>query len=287
MPDLDAQSLKFDPETHFAFGANWAAYGRTVTEDDIEHATRELRRLLGREDLSGARFLDVGCGSGIHALAALRLGAASVTAVDFDPKSVETARALLARWWTGGNYDIRQGNVFLLTPAADGQFDIVYSWGVLHHTGDMWAGVDRVAELVRDGGLLAIALYRKTPMCGFWRWEKRRYTHGGRLFRGSAVGLFIAARFVRDAARLKNPFARIGVHNRKRGMKWYTDVIDWLGGYPYESASPDEVTARLEPAGFRLKQMFKARRDLGILGSGNAEYLFEKQAEDRGFSDVS
>ncbi|HYN39418.1 MAG TPA: class I SAM-dependent methyltransferase [Rhodospirillales bacterium] len=277
MPDRTTDALKFDATTHFGFGKNWAAYSRTVTEDDIQNAVREMQRLFGRDDLAGARFLDIGCGSGIHTLAALRLGAASVTAVDFDEKSVATASTLVGQWWTGSKPLIRQGNVFELTPAECGRFDIVYSWGVLHHTGDMWTALDRAAALVDDGGTLAIALYRKTPMCGFWRWEKRRFTHGGALFRGSAIGLFVAARFVRDVARLKNPFTKIGAHNRKRGMKWYIDVLDWLGGYPYESARPEDVVARLEAAGFRLKQMFKARRDLGILGSGNAEYVFEKR----------
>lgn len=278
MPDHDADALKFDPSTHFGFGENWATYSRTVTEADIELAMKEMRRMLGRNDLAGKRFLDVGCGSGIHALAALRLGAATVTAVDFDENSVATARALVGRWWPRDNYLIRQANVFQLSPENEQRFDIVYSWGILHHTGDMWAAVDRVSELVDQGGTLAIALYRKTPMCGFWRWEKRHFTHGGSMFRGAAIGLFVAARFGRDVARLKNPLSKIRAHSRKRGMKWYTDVLDWLGGYPYESARAEEVVARLGKAGFRLRQMFKTRRDLGILGSGNAEYVFERQA---------
>lgn len=278
MPDHEVDALKFDASTHFGFGKNWAVYSRTVTERDIELAVKEMRRMLRRNDLAGMRFLDVGCGSGIHALAALRLGADTVTAVDFDENSLATARTLVGRWWPRHNYMLRQANVFQLSPEDGNRFDIVYSWGVLHHTGDMWTAVDRVTELVDEGGTLAIALYRKTPMCGFWRWEKRHFTHGGLMFRGAAIGLFVAARFGRDVARLKNPFAKIHAHSRKRGMKWYTDVLDWLGGYPYESASAEEVVARLEKAGFRLKQMFKTRRDLGILGSGNAEYVFERRA---------
>ncbi|MBK8174919.1 MAG: class I SAM-dependent methyltransferase [Rhodospirillales bacterium] len=274
--ETDVESLKYDRGTHFEFGKNWTAYSLTVTEDDIARSMREMRRMLGRESLHGLRFLDIGCGSGIHALAALRLGAAMVTAIDIDPHSVGAARALIGQHWAQANYLIREGNVFLLTPDDLGHFDLVYSWGVLHHTGDMWTAIRRAAGFVEPGGTLAIALYRKTPMCAFWRWEKRRYTRGGPFFRGAAIGVFVAARVLRDAVRLKNPMAKIRVHNEKRGMKWYTDVIDWLGGYPYESASPKEVAAFLEPIGFRPRATFKARRDLGLLGSGNAEYTFEK-----------
>jgi 2-polyprenyl-3-methyl-5-hydroxy-6-metoxy-1,4-benzoquinol methylase len=271
------ETLKYDPSTHFAIGENWAAYSRTVTHNDVANAVREMQRLLGRRDLAGRRFLDIGCGSGIHALAALKLGAASVTAVDIDSTSVATASALIRQHWNKNNYTVRQANIFALAPQDVGRFDVVYSWGVLHHTGDMWTAISRAADLLKDGGLLAIALYRKTPMCGFWRREKRWYVRSGRLARGFAVGTFVTARFLRDAARMKNPLAKIRAHtHKKRGMKWYNDVVDWLGGYPYESAAPEEVIAHLEAAGLRLKQMFKGRRDLGLLGSGNAEYVFEK-----------
>lgn len=271
-----SDALKHDPETHFQFGQNWARYGKTITPEDIAISEADLKRLLALDDLSGKSFLDIGCGSGIHALAALRLGAATVQGIDIDRNSVATAQTVLDAHWEGDNYKVRQANIFEITPAELGSFDIVYSWGVLHHTGDMWTAIRNAAAFVKPGGLFTIAIYRKTPWCGFWRWEKERYVRGGRIYRGFAVSVYVVLRVLRDLLRLRNPLKKILGHNRKRGMKWYTDVIDWIGGYPYESATAEEITAFVEPLGFRLVQSAKTKNKSGFLGSGNAEYLFRK-----------
>lgn len=277
MPEpLKQDALKHDVATHFAFGKNWARYGETITPDDIAISEANLKHLLGLEDLSGKTFLDIGCGSGIHALAALRMGARAVHGIDIDEDSVATARAVVAAHWNRPNYGFERANIFEVTPEQLGRFDVVYSWGVLHHTGDMWSAIDNASKLVADGGLFAIAIYRKTRFCGFWRWEKRLYTRSGRVVRGLIVGLYTALRVLRDLFRLRNPLRKIASHNRKRGMKWYTDVIDWVGGYPYESATPEEIGTFLQARGFRLERSAKTKSKSGFLGSGNAEYLFRK-----------
>ena len=271
-----SDALKHDAETHFEFGKNWARYSETITQEDIDVARAELKKFLALEDLSGKTFLDIGCGSGIHALAALELGAASVQGIDIDEDSVATAQAVISAHWDRPNFKIEQGNIFEVSPEKLGRFDIVYSWGVLHHTGDMWGAIRNAAAFVKPDGLFAIAIYRKTRYCGFWRWEKELYTRSGRLYRGFAVGLYVVLRVLRDLLRLRNPLKKILGHNRKRGMKWYTDVIDWIGGYPYESATPDEIRDFVEAMGFRLEQTAKTKNKSGFLGSGNAEYLFRK-----------
>lgn len=271
-----SDALKHDAQTHFEFGKNWARYGQTITEDDIAISRDNLQRLLGLDDLSGKRFLDIGCGSGIHALSALKLGAESVRAVDIDEDAVATAKGVLAANWTEPNVEVAQANIFEASAEEWGQFNVVYSWGVLHHTGDMWGAIRNAAALVKPGGIFAIAIYRKTGFCGFWRWEKALYTRLGKLYRGPVIALYILLRALRDLLRLRNPLRKIRGHNRKRGMKWYTDVIDWLGGYPYESATPKEIQDFVEPLGFRLEQSFKVKPKSGVLGTGNAEYQFRK-----------
>jgi SAM-dependent methyltransferase len=269
--------LRFDHDGHFAFGQNWARYGKSVDMTDVADAQQELARFLELKSLSGKRFLDVGCGSGIHALAALRLGADFVHAVDFDPVSVETAKLIISEYWNKDNYKVEAGNILTLSRRDISNFDIVYSWGVLHHTGDMWTAIERAANFVADGGLFAIAIYRRTPLCGFWRWEKKLFTRGGPVIRAISISVYVTLRFLRDLVRLKNPF-RIRSGDRRRGMKWSTDIIDWLGGYPYESASADEIRRFVEHLGLGLKSAHKTRVSWGLLGTGNAEYLFEKPA---------
>lgn len=140
-------------DTHFAFGKNWAAYAEKVTAAEIAEAERGLIRLLGSERLDGERFLDIGCGSGLHSLAALRLGAREVVAVDLDPDSVATTQALLDRHAPrGAVFRVEAVSVFDLRPEAMGTFDTVYSWGVLHHTGDMERAIRCAAAMVGTEG---------------------------------------------------------------------------------------------------------------------------------------
>ncbi len=68
---------------------------------------------------------------------------------------------------------------------------------------------------------------------------------------------------------MRDPFKKIGGHNRKRGTKWYTDVIDWLGGYPYDSATPAEIKEFVEGLGCRLEQTAKTKNKPGLLGTGD------------------
>jgi 2-polyprenyl-6-hydroxyphenyl methylase/3-demethylubiquinone-9 3-methyltransferase len=271
--------LKFDVTTHFAFGRNWAEYARHINETTIEFATAELRRLAG--PIEGLSFLDIGCGSGLHSLAALRLGAIRVLAVDFDPVSVETANRVIGGHWRQGNFECRRGNVFVdLNPGA-GQFDVVYSWGVLHHTGAMWDAIERAAAMVAPGGRLVLAIYRKTPLCGFWRAEKNLYRRLPRVLQAPLDLAYVLACTSGYLLSGRNPVREIRAYRSRRGMSWWHDIRDWMGGFPYESAHRVELEAFLARLGFRLTRAFKDRPArwvvrLGLLGSGCAEYVFER-----------
>lgn len=258
----------------FQFGDNWASYAETITDERVRLAEQGLTRLLGTDGLRGRSFLDIGSGSGIHSAAAARLGAAKIVAVDLDPNSVKTTRAVIARWAPDVSVDARQQSVFDIPDSQT--FDIVYSWGVLHHTGAMWRAIEKAASLVSPGGMLAIALYGKTPLCGFWCAEKRLYINSPAFFQAALRGIYKGAFLGQMILRGQNPLAFVRTYQAIRGMNWTHDVHDWLGGYPYESATPDEVKQRLNASKFDLvRHCPRPPSRLGLFGTGCDEYVFK------------
>lgn len=261
----------------FEFGKNWQSYAEGVDDEKIGEAVRRLQSLAEPLDFAGKTFLDIGCGSGLHSLAALRLGVVWVRALDLDEYSVGTTRAVLGRFCPQGPYSIEQKSVFDLKPESDGVFDVVYSWGVLHHTGAMNQAILSACSLVKPGGTLVLSLYGKTRWCGLWTRIKRWYVKADSQAKAKAERIYIRLFGAYLLLRGKRLSAHISNYAKKRGMDFYHDVRDWLGGYPYESISPQELYTLVLPQGFRLLKARVARRS-GLFGSGCDEYVFEKYA---------
>lgn len=260
-------------EIRFAFGKNWESYSHLVDEPRVAAAVARLSQMLATDSLAGRSFLDIGCGSGLHALAALKLGAERVKAVDLDPDSVATTRAVLERFGYLERADVAQQSVFDLDPEKDGRFDVVYSWGVLHHTGDMNRAIAAAARMVRPGGHFAVALYGKTRYCGAWKRIKRWYVKATPERRAAAERLYVRLFGAYLLLRGKRLSTHIRNYRNKRGMDFMHDVRDWIGGYPYESIRPRELDALLHPLGFARVQASVKRRS-GLFGSGCDEYLY-------------
>jgi len=229
----------------FSFGRNWRDFMRSLNEERFREAERSLVDFLRLDNLQGLSFLDIGCGSGLFSYAAFRLGAAGVVSFDADPFSVECCRHLYGKANSPDNWEIYDGSVldadFL---SGLGRFDIVYSWGVLHHTGRMWEAIRNSAKLVKKGGYYYIALYRKTSGMfgsGFWLKVKEFYNFLPPAGKWFLEVMYMAAYFAVNFIRLKNPLAQVRNYRSARGMNWRRDVTDWLGGYPYEFASKKEV----------------------------------------------
>jgi 2-polyprenyl-6-hydroxyphenyl methylase/3-demethylubiquinone-9 3-methyltransferase len=275
----------------FEFGANWRRFLETVNEDRIAAAIGSLQRMLHVERLNGKRFLDVGCGSGLFSLAAQRLGA-EVHAFDYDPQSVACSQELQRRFGEATpTWTIEQGSALdadylaRLAPA-----DVVYSWGVLHHTGDMWRAIDLVAQSVRPGGTFFLAIYNdQGQISARWTQVKRLYQRLPRLLQPvlvAAVGGVLLLQRVWSTVislllrllTLRNPFTPLQTLARDvskrdaRGMhRWY-DLVDWVGGWPFEVAKPEEIFRYLHDRGFEL-------RDLKTCGGGLGcnEFVLERR----------
>jgi predicted RNA methylase len=271
-------------DSHFAFGENWQSYVSTVGEAQIERAVTGLQRLIDPANLIGRHLLDIGCGSGISALAAIRLGAAQVHCTDIDPNSVEASRALFARFAPAARVDFTIASVFDLVAPAAGGYDIVHSWGVLHHTGAMWEAVGKAASIVSPGGRFILALYHRTPLCGFWRAEKWVFSKLPKPIQMSLVRVFRLVFGLWLRARGQSLTEFLSRYSESRGMSWEHDIRDWLGGYPYESTNPQEVDAALRKLGFQRERYNSiSSGGFNLLGIAIDEYVYVRS--DRGVAD--
>lgn len=277
---IDSQA-EISTGERFAFGDNWRAFIELVDEPRIAAATGSLTGPLGTSDLSGRTFLDVGCGSGLFSLAAHRLGA-RVRSFDFDAESVAATSEMRDRFASGDGWAVEQGSILDERLVATlGRFDVVYSWGVLHHTGDLWRAMDLVCGLVAPGGLLYIAVYNDQGWeSRMWRGVKRRYNRSGPLARRALVlgsTAYLARRRVLrgllDLGGRGGPAPSRAP--RARGMSAKHDLIDWVGGYPFEVAKPEEVFAFLRGRGFELRHLKTCGGGLGC-----NEYVFQNQAHE-------
>jgi len=262
----------------FAFGKNWQRFLSVMDDDRILEAEKSLQDFLGLDSFAGKTFLDVGSGSGLFSLAARRLGAA-VVSFDNDPRSVACTDALRRRYFPDDSrWRVMLGSVL----DADfleslGSFDVVYAWGVLHHTGNMWRALENVTIATASGSRLFVAIYNDGGRVSRrWLKRKQRYNRLPRVLQLpyavvvfapvelASLGLFA----VRGNAR--GYFSLWRNYKSSRGMSRQHDMIDWIGGYPYEFASIDQLLMFFGRTGFGVTKVVPNS------GIGNHQIVLER-----------
>lgn len=237
----------------FNFGKNWQRFSESSLDNHkLEMALNSLEQLIGREEIKDSTFLDIGCGSGIFAIVASLVEAKKVIGIDISKESITASINNKKKFASQNAIDFFHKSVFDDDILQMGKFDIVYSWGVLHHTGNMWKAINVASKLVAPNSLFVIAIYNKHWSSGTWKVIKWFYNVMPKFIRWFMIWFFyliiVVAKLI---VTHRNPF------KKRRGMSFYYDVIDWVGGYPYEYASKEEIINYLEKTGFECIKFVK------------------------------
>lgn len=267
----------------FGFGKNWQRFLTRLNDGRIQEAEISLKEMLKVKDLNGISFLDIGCGSGLFSLAAMRLGASKILSFDYDSQSVACAQELKRRFYPDVSaWEINQGSVLDESFMQSlGQWDVVYCWGVLHHTGDMWMGLSNAIGAVKRGGKLFVAIYNDQGFVSqLWKAVKKAYNW---LPSGLKFTILIPSflrlwgpTLVRDFI-IGKPLSSWRQYSTKRGMSPWDDVVDWVGGYPFEVAKPEEIFRFCHDRDFQLFEMITTNR----LGNNELVFILPKSTHEK------
>jgi len=251
-----------DDKQRFAFGANWSRFLTVLDDRRINEAEASLRKMLNVETLSGKRFLDIGSGSGMFSLAARRLGA-QVHSFDYDLHSVACTTELRRRYFPDSlNWNVEQGSALDAGYLAKlGHYDVVYSCGVLHHTGAMWLGIENAIDRVAEGGQLFIAIYNdqglKSHIWWLIKYIYNKLPNPLNVVYAYSLGLITnVLNILKYTLKLKPMIAIRPLldYKKKRGMSIMHDLIDWMGGFPFEFARYDLLQEYMQVRGFALER---------------------------------
>jgi 2-polyprenyl-6-hydroxyphenyl methylase/3-demethylubiquinone-9 3-methyltransferase len=259
MATLDSDSVQFD------FGENWKSFsGSALTVEAVDAARLGFRDLFRDVPLAGRSFLDIGFGQGLGLCLAHEAGA-DVHGCDINPKCVDALR-LTARFFPDfplASVPVVVGSILESTTVRNVQalaarlgstgFDVIQSWGVLHHTGNMSAALKNAGSLVNPGGHFVIAIYNTHWSSPAWRVLKRAYVAAPAFAQKSIIALLVPIILLaKFAVTRQNPW------RQERGMDFRHDVIDWVGGYPYEYATIEGMETKLRAEGFEMQRVIRA-----------------------------
>jgi hypothetical protein len=258
----------------FDFGKNWEKFSKTaLNEHKVKQARDDFVGLFKDIELKNKSFIDIGFGQGLSLLTATALGAVT-TGIDINPLSEGILRKN-AKYFP--EVDVSKIKIYTgsvldtsllenITHSGKNEFDVVHSWGVLHHTGNLYKSIQLTCNMVQKQGYYIIAIYNKHWSSRIWLWIKWFYNYSPvflkKFFIYFCYPVIWVAKFLVTG---KNP------KKQQRGMDFFYDIIDWVGGYPYEYASKEQIKKFVESQGFKLLREIPAK-----VPTGCNEFVFIK-----------
>ena len=275
-----------DSEGKFSFGINWTDFAKNKVDENIvsTHVNDALGHLLrmpgflSAKPLEGKRVIDIGCGSGLSSLSFYENGCRDITSFDVNEDSIKATNIIKERFCNDESnlkWSIKEGSILDENLVSDlrsqEKYDLVYSWGVLHHTGDMRKAIDNTLSLCQSGSILWMALYIKVDQPdGEEIYQndlklKIKFNEASEETKKEMIVSRLKKVFGNNPATWTRPYDN-------RGMTPINDVTDWLGGYPYEVARAKDIKRLLEANGFSEIEVLNENRASGT----NVIYIYQK-----------
>lgn len=266
-----------------------------VDEKKIFIARDSVVEFFGNDfNFAGKTFIDIGSGSGLFSLSAAMLGCKRVVSIDIDPLSIAATRLLRQKFAylipNDVEWIIKEDSILNdeLVENFAKSADILYSWGVLHHTGNVELAMRNAASLVSENGVAYIALYNQTEASQWWLDIKNIYNSSFMPVKVLMIIIYTMFLTFEDIRKGRG----FNMYDKKRGMYKWTDVIDWLGGLPYEPINVAHTLEFWKPLGFEATKVVPTIYDqpvyprrflkkyfvyLKVVGLGCNEFLFTRR----------
>lgn len=254
----------------FNFGKNWQSFSKTALDDEkINQARNDFQDLFSGIELKDRSFLDIGFGQGLTLNLAQETGA-NVLGIDVDPDNMDALREISKKFPKHKVPETRIISIlddeFSDSKKSQNKYDIVHSWGVLHHTGKMYEAIKNASDLVGKGGYFVISIYNKHWSSSAWKWIKWSYNISPAIVQNLLIRIFyLIIYFAKLIVTGKDPL------NEQRGMDFLHNVVDWIGGYPYEYASRERITKFVNKLGFETLKINPA-----YVPTGCNEFVFRR-----------
>ena len=254
----------------FNFGKNWQSFSKTALDDEkINQARNDFQNLFSGIELKDRSFLDIGFGQGLTLNFAQEAGA-NVLGIDVDPDNMDALREVSKKFPKQKVPETRIISIldeeFSDSKISQTKYDIVHSWGVLHHTGKMYEAITNASDLVGADGYFVISIYNKHWSSSAWKWIKWSYNISPAIVQKLLIRFFyLIIYFAKLIVTGKDPLTE------QRGMDFLHNVVDWIGGYPYEYASSKRITKFVNKLGFETLRINPA-----YVPTGCNEFVFRR-----------